>query len=162
RSARLRIARRAPSAPRAANRGGGRSGMARHSTRPLPFRQPGACRHPPCHPHGVSSPADIRRRRRTALAVVAALAGLTGIAAGGRALVMIDQEGGAIRNVPWAPPSEAPPAIDTTGEATTTARATAAGLRRVGVTVNLAPVADVASVPGSVMRTRAFSGYARS
>ena len=78
-------------------------------------------------------------------------------ASGGRAIVMLDQEGGAIRNVPWAPPVEAPPTVDSTREATATARATAAGLKDVGITVNLAPVADVPSVPGSVMRTRAFS-----
>lgn len=83
-------------------------------------------------------------------------------AAGGRAIVMLDQEGGAIRNVPWAPPREAPPTVTSTAEATATARATAAGLRDVGVTVNLAPVADVASVPGSVMRSRAFSSDART
>jgi beta-N-acetylhexosaminidase len=83
-------------------------------------------------------------------------------APGGRALVMIDQEGGEIRNVPWAPPRTAPPSIRTAADATATARATAAGLKAAGITVNLAPVADVASVPGSVMRTRAFPGDARS
>ncbi len=79
-------------------------------------------------------------------------------ASGGRAFVMTDQEGGAIRNVPWAAPVKAPPSIATAADARATATATARDLRAAGVNVNLAPVADVASVPGSVMRTRAFPG----
>ena len=81
-------------------------------------------------------------------------------AAGGRALVMIDQEGGAIRNVPWAAPVAAPPAQTTTAAAREASRATARDLRAVGVNVNLAPVADVGSYPGSVMRSRAYPGDA--
>jgi beta-N-acetylhexosaminidase len=79
-------------------------------------------------------------------------------AAGGRALVMTDQEGGEIRNVPGLAPSTPPPRLATARPAREVARATARDLRRVGVNVNLAPVADVASVAGSVMRTRAFPG----
>jgi beta-N-acetylhexosaminidase len=79
-------------------------------------------------------------------------------AGGGRALVMTDQEGGAIRNVPWGAPAVAPPRIATTAAARDAARATARDLRRFGLNVNLAPVADVASVAGSVMGTRAFPG----
>ena len=81
-------------------------------------------------------------------------------AARGRALVMIDQEGGAIRNIPWAGPSIAPPAIRSDAAATAAGREAARALRRHGLNVNLAPVADVASVAGSVMRTRAFPGDA--
>jgi beta-N-acetylhexosaminidase len=55
-------------------------------------------------------------------------------AAEGDALVMTDQEGGAVRQIPFA---------DTAGE-----------LADTGVNVNLAPVADVAT-PGSVMAGRA-------
>jgi beta-N-acetylhexosaminidase len=58
-------------------------------------------------------------------------------AAGGDALVMTDQEGGAVRQIPFA---------DTAEE-----------LAAAGVNVNLAPVADVAG-PGSVMAGRAFTG----
>jgi beta-N-acetylhexosaminidase len=125
---------------------------------------------------GTSAPAYVVRalRRRRAAGVIlfrdnvvsrAQLRTMTRAfhrAAGGRALVMIDQEGGEIRNVPWGPPRTAPPAIGSAGAATATARATARGLRDVGVTVNLAPVADVSSVSGSVMRTRAFPGSASS
>jgi beta-N-acetylhexosaminidase len=56
-------------------------------------------------------------------------------AAGDDALVMTDQEGGDVRQLPFA---------DTAGE-----------LADAGVNVNLAPVADVAA-PGSVMAGRAF------
>ena len=58
-------------------------------------------------------------------------------AAGGDALVMTDQEGGAVRQIPFA---------DTAEE-----------LAAAGVNLNLAPVADVAG-PGSVMAGRAFTG----
>lgn len=81
-------------------------------------------------------------------------------AAGGRALVMTDQEGGAIRNLPWAAPAAAPRAIATPAAARASARATARDLRAAGINVNLAPVADVVSVPRSVMGTRAFPGDA--
>ena len=56
--------------------------------------------------------------------------------AGGDALVMTDQEGAAVSQIPFA---------DTAEE-----------LRATGVNVNLAPVADVAQ-PGSVMAGRAFA-----
>jgi beta-N-acetylhexosaminidase len=78
----------------------------------------------------------------------------------GRALVMTDQEGGPIRNVPWAAPVSPPPRLRSASGATATARATARDLRAVGVNVNLAPVADVGTWPGSVMRSRAFPGAA--
>ena len=58
-------------------------------------------------------------------------------AAGGDALVATDQEGGDVRQLPFAD--------------------TDAALRAAGVNVNLAPVADVAA-PGSVMAGRAFTG----
>ena len=56
-------------------------------------------------------------------------------AAGGDALIATDQEGAAVRQIPFAD--------------------TAADLADAGVNVNLAPVADVAQ-PGSVMAGRAF------
>ena len=72
----------------------------------------------------VSTPAGTRR-----------LTGAIQRAAGGDALVMTDQEGGDVRQLPFA---------DTAGE-----------LAGAGVNINLAPVADVAQ-PGSVMSGRAF------
>jgi len=78
----------------------------------------------------------------------------------GAALVATDQEGGDIRNLPWAAPAESQGAASSPAEARADARAAARDLRRAGVNVNLAPVADVASGAGSVMAGRAFPGGA--
>ena len=76
----------------------------------------------------------------------------------GSVLICADQEGGAIRILPWAPPSVSQSRQSTPGEAAAQARAAAAGLRDAGVNVTLAPVADIAAGPGSVMQGRAFAG----
>jgi beta-N-acetylhexosaminidase len=81
-------------------------------------------------------------------------------ASGGRALIMIDQEGGPIRILRWAPPQQAPAALGSPAAAAAQGRAAAQTLRSHGFNVNLAPVADVATTPGSVMRSRAFPGDA--
>jgi beta-N-acetylhexosaminidase len=81
-------------------------------------------------------------------------------AAGGSALVTTDQEGGAIRNLPWAGPAQGQAATATPAQAAAVARGAARDLRAAGVNVNLAPVGDVAE-PGSVMQGRAFPGDAR-
>ena len=80
-------------------------------------------------------------------------------AAGGAALVATDQEGGAIRNLPWAAPATGQAAAATAERARDDARAAARDLRAAGVNVNLAPVGDVAGA-GSVMSGRAFPGDA--
>ena len=82
-------------------------------------------------------------------------------AGGGSALVATDQEGGEIRNLTWAAPRDGQPAASTPERARSDARDAARDLRAAGVNVNLAPVADVASDPGSVMRGRAFPGDAQ-
>jgi len=76
-------------------------------------------------------------------------------AAGGRALVMADQEGGTVRIVPWAGPER--PAAAQAGAGTVRADSRAAGreLRASGVDVALAPVADVPR-PGSALAGRGF------
>src|SRR4051794_147738 len=81
-------------------------------------------------------------------------------AAGGSALVTTDQEGGAIRNLPWAGPAQGQAATATPVQAAAAARGAARDLRAAGVNVNLAPVGDVAE-PGSVMQGRAFPGDAQ-
>jgi beta-N-acetylhexosaminidase len=78
----------------------------------------------------------------------------------GSALVATDQEGGEIRNLPWARPLEDQSAAATPERARADARGAARDLRAAGVNVNLAPVADVAAPAGSVMRGRAFPGGA--
>ena len=71
----------------------------------------------------------------------------------GRALVMVDQEGGEIRTVEWAGPVAGQPSQ---GDAGRSARAAARQLSSIGINVNLAPVADLPG--GPVMGFRAFSG----
>jgi beta-N-acetylhexosaminidase len=76
-------------------------------------------------------------------------------------LIAVDQEGGATRRFSWAAPSLsaaqlgrlAPGAVETQG------KAAAEALHDVGVNVDLAPVADVPSVPGAFIgaQERAFS-----
>ena len=83
-------------------------------------------------------------------------------AARGRALLMIDQEGGTIRILRFAPPATAPPSLDTAAEARAQGAQAARTLRTHGFNVNLAPVADVANTRGSVMRSRAFPGGDRA
>ena len=77
--------------------------------------------------------------------------------AGGDPLVSVDQEGGDIRRVPWAPPVTSP--ADQLAAGTVRADSTAAArvLRSLGITVTFAPVADVPSVPRGALASRAFS-----
>ncbi len=83
-------------------------------------------------------------------------------AAGGSALVATDQEGGPIRTLPFAAPDASQGRLGAAGAAGQAARDAARGLRANGVNVNLAPVADVAESPGSVVSGRAFPGDARA
>ena len=76
---------------------------------------------------------------------------------GGRPIVAVDQEGGEIRRVPWAPPVASAPEQVTAGSVRAEAAAAARALRSVGITVSLAPVADVPSVSRSALANRAFS-----
>jgi beta-N-acetylhexosaminidase len=78
----------------------------------------------------------------------------------GRALVMVDQEGGGIRTVQHVGPAAGQPFQGSPAAVNRTARATGRGLRATGINVNLAPVADVPR-PGSVMATRSFVGDER-
>jgi beta-N-acetylhexosaminidase len=76
---------------------------------------------------------------------------------GGRPLVAVDQEGGAVRRVPWAPPVASAPEQVAARNVRAEAEAAGRALRSVGINVSLAPVADVPSVPKSALATRAFS-----
>jgi beta-N-acetylhexosaminidase len=81
-------------------------------------------------------------------------------AAGGRALIGTDQEGGAVRILGFAASAAGEP--DQVGAAAAGAAAGATGrdLRRFGLNVDFAPVADVAASPDSVMGSRAYPGGA--
>jgi beta-N-acetylhexosaminidase len=86
------------------------------------------------HRFNFGSSTQLRRTTR-ALQLAAA--------AGGRPklLIAVDQEGGDVRTVPWAPPSLTPAKMG--GRAREQGRRTAAALRAIGINVDLAPVADV-------------------
>jgi beta-N-acetylhexosaminidase len=71
-----------------------------------------------------------------------------------KVLVMIDQEGGLVKRLP-GPPTRAADAMTTAGVALREGRDTGRMLRRLGIDVNLAPVADVAG-PGSFLGSRGF------
>jgi beta-N-acetylhexosaminidase len=79
-------------------------------------------------------------------------------AASGAALVAVDQEGGAVRTVPFTEPANGQAAQGGPNEVERAARLGGRSLRSLGVNLNLAPVADVATGPGSVMSGRAFPG----
>ncbi len=82
--------------------------------------------------------------------------------AAGRALVMVDQEGGAVRTVGWAGPAAAQSGQGGPAAVRRAAEAAARQLRGAGVNVNLAPVADVPGGAAPALRSRAFAGGARS
>jgi beta-N-acetylhexosaminidase len=93
----------------------------------------------------ITSPAQLRALTRK----------LRGAAAQGGnppPLIAVDQEGGLVKRLPWAPPSAAPAAMsDPRAEGAATGRA----LRRAGITVDLAPVADVERRP-NFLGSRSF------
>ena len=94
----------------------------------------------------VRDPAQVRALTRTLRR-----------AGGPGTLVAVDQEGGPVRILPWAPPDRAAPAQGVARSAGTDARAGAEALRRAGVNVSLAPVADVPARPGAAMAGRALA-----
>ena len=72
-------------------------------------------------------------------------------------IVCLDQEGGAIRTLAFAPSAAGQASQATPAAARAAAAATARALRGLGVNVVLGPIADVAAgTPGSVMAGRAY------
>jgi beta-N-acetylhexosaminidase len=119
---------------------------------------------------GTTPPGYVRealRERRAAGVILfrdnvadpAQLRGLTRALrrAGGRPIVAVDQEGGEIRIVPWAPPPTSAPQQAAAGSVRADAAAAGAALRELGITASLAPVGDVPSVDGAALGGRAFS-----
>jgi len=123
---------------------------------------------------GTTRPEYIRRRLRALETAGVILFGANGGdaaawrrltrqvqgAAGGRALIMVDQEGGDIRTVQHVGPAAGQPFQGPPAAVRRTARSTGRGLRAAGINVNLAPVADVPRA-GSVMASRSFAGGPR-
>ena len=92
-------------------------------------------------------------------------------AAGGRPrlLIAVDQEGGPVKRIPWAPPTLSPSAMGALGLAAvahTQGLETGGALRRLGINVDFAPVADVPASTSSFMyragRTWSFSAIRTS
>ena len=73
-------------------------------------------------------------------------------------LVSVDQEGGAIRNIPFAPPESTQPqlAMSRTDDTKAVGVSTGRAMREVGVSMVLGPVADLAEGPNRTMAGRSF------
>ena len=74
-------------------------------------------------------------------------------------LFAVDQEGGPMRRMPWAAPAESARSLGSSGAAhvQSEAHAAAAALRRAGIAVDFAPVADTQLSPRSFLGSRTFS-----
>ena len=77
-------------------------------------------------------------------------------------LISIDQEGGSVKRVPWAPPTLTVPQMGRLGSvkvAREQGARTGAALRRLGINIDLAPVADIPRARSSFMlqQGRTFS-----
>ena len=72
-------------------------------------------------------------------------------------LIAVDQEGGMVRRLAWAPPTEAPAEMPSPSAARAQAAGAAAALRSVGIDIDFAPVVDTPSSPRNFLGSRAFS-----
>ncbi len=77
-------------------------------------------------------------------------------AAGGQPhfIIAVDQEGGSIKRIPWAPPTLSPPQMGSIGSSATAryqGSITGTALRGLGINVDLAPVADIPHSTSSFM-----------
>jgi beta-N-acetylhexosaminidase len=97
----------------------------------------------------ISSPQQISR---VISQMVAANKSARNPARGYPLLLMTDQEGGQVRRISWAGPTQSEAQIGASANpaaaAATAGQQAAAGLRGVGMNVNLAPVLDVYRTPG--------------
>jgi len=100
-------------------------------------------------------------RNATAPAQLAAAVGelQTAAARGGnpRLLIAVDQEGGDVRRLPWAPPDASAAELGADpASALAQGELTARALRRVGINLDLAPVLDVPAGEASFLGSRAY------
>ena len=94
-----------------------------------------------------------------AMAVVTQQLQAAACSAGEPLLIGVDQEGGAVRRLPWAAPFDAPAALGRLDDATEVeqdAAAAADALRRAGVDVDFAPVADTLMSSKGFLGSRSF------
>jgi beta-N-acetylhexosaminidase len=94
--------------------------------------------------------------RRTAATVTAELQ-QAACTRGEPLLVAVDQEGGLVRRLAWAPPTEAPAYMSSPVVAHSQAAGTAEALRSVGIGIDFAPVVDTPGTSGNFLGSRAFS-----
>jgi beta-N-acetylhexosaminidase len=94
--------------------------------------------------------------RNTAAAVTAELQ-RAACTRGEPLLVAVDQEGGLVRRLAWAPPTEAPAFMSDAAVAHEQAAGAAAALRSVGIDVDFAPVVDTPGSARNFLGSRAFS-----
>ena len=72
-------------------------------------------------------------------------------------LIAVDQEGGLVRRLAWAPPTDAPDEMTSPSAAQAQAAGAGQALRAVGIDVDLAPVVDTPGSTGNFLGSRAFS-----
>jgi beta-N-acetylhexosaminidase len=72
-------------------------------------------------------------------------------------LIAVDQEGGLVRRLAWAPPTEAPDQMTSPAVAQSQAAGAAEALRSVGIDVDFAPVVDTPGPKGNFEGSRVFS-----
>ena len=72
-------------------------------------------------------------------------------------LIAVDQEGGIVRRLAWAPPTEAPDEMTSPAVAQSQAAGAATALRSVGIDIDFAPVVDTPGAAGNFLGSRAFS-----
>ncbi len=76
-------------------------------------------------------------------------------------LIALDQEGGIVKRLSYAPPTEAPADMTSPSDAHAQAAGAAAALRQAGVGIDFAPVVDTPSSPNNFLGTRAFSEHTK-
>ena len=72
-------------------------------------------------------------------------------------LIALDQEGGYVKRLAWAPPTEAPADMTSPTDAHDQAAGAAAALQESGVSIDFAPVVDTPSTSDNFLGSRAFS-----
>ncbi len=72
-------------------------------------------------------------------------------------LIAVDQEGGLVRRLAWAPPTEAPDQMTSPAIAQSQSAGAAQALRSVGIDVDFAPVVDTPGPKGNFEGSRVFS-----
>lgn len=100
-----------------------------------------------------------RWRSSAAMAAVTRQLQAAACSAGEPLLIGVDQEGGVVRRLPWAAPFDTPAALGRLDDASRVeqeAAAAAAALRRAGVDVDFAPVADTLASAKGFLGSRSF------